>query len=139
MRNEKGLSLIEVIIALGILGVIIIGFLGAISTASLAMFVADERATAESLARSEMEYVKNQNYYDGPWSYEASTTPITPPWGGDNHTLSSEYADYTANVTAEALHTPDDGIQNITITVYHNGEPVLTSGNYTLEGYRIDR
>jgi prepilin-type N-terminal cleavage/methylation domain-containing protein len=139
MRNEKGMTLVEVIIALGILGVIVITFLSGMSVGSRTLAVGDELATAESIARSEMEYVKKQDYYQAPWSYVVSTTPITPPWGGDSHSLSDDYANYTANVTAELVHITDDGIQKIIITVYHNGEPMTTVGNSTLEGYKGTR
>ncbi len=139
MGNEKGWTLVEVIIALGILGMIGIAFFSSLSGASKALFVADERATAESLARSEMEYVKSSdNYTIAPWSYNVSTNPTTTPWGS-SHALSTDYNDYTANVIAEPLSAPDDGIQKITVTVKHNDKPVITSGNFTLEGYKVDR
>jgi len=33
----------------------------------------------------------------------------------------------------------DTGIQKITIIVYHNNKPIITSGDYTLEDYKVDR
>jgi len=132
MEREKGFSLIEVIIAIALLGIIAVAFLGALGTGSKAIFIADERATAESLARSQMEYVKNQPYAD---NYTASIPP--------------DYVDagYSANITAEDFDTDgdgdidvdDEGIQKITITVEHHGKPIITSGNYTLEDYKVDR
>jgi len=58
IKNERGFTFVEVVIALAILGVIAAGFLMALATASKAIIIADERTTAESLARSQMEYVK---------------------------------------------------------------------------------
>lgn len=60
--RSRGFSLIEVVIAIALLGIIGTAILSALSTASLALIIADQRATAESLARSQMEYVKNQAY-----------------------------------------------------------------------------
>ena len=128
MRNEKGFTLIEVIIAMALLGIIAIAFLGALATASNAIIIADERATAESLARSQMEYVKNQDY-DG---------VNNPP----QYTLLSDTpADYTIVIDAVRLDPNgdgtdnDDGIQKITVTVDHLEKPEVI----TLEDYKVDR
>lgn len=143
MRNERGLTLLEIIIALGLLGVIVVAFLGAMAGASRAMFVADERATAESLARSEMEYVKSQDY-DAEWNYTVSNSERSfldePSWWDINNPplLSSDYANYSVTIDASENEL-EDGLQKITITVYHNNEPVFTSDNFTLEGYKVDR
>ncbi len=114
--------------ALGILGLIAVAFLSALATASHALIIADEQATAESLARSQMEYVKSQDYIDysvpGHEQYEG----ITPP------------GDYVVELTVE-LPDPagdgldnDDGIQKITAVVKY-----LDKGILTLEGYKVDR
>ena len=130
-KNEKGLTLIEVIIAVALLGIIVVAFFGALSTASKALFIADEQATAESLARTEMEYVKSVDYVTAPWSYQL---PSTPPWWDASHTLPAGYDNYTVNVSAAPLPGPDDGIQKITVTVSYLGDMVLT-----LEDYKVDR
>jgi prepilin-type N-terminal cleavage/methylation domain-containing protein len=143
MRNEKGISLIEVIIALALLGIIGLAFLGALSTASKAIFVADERATAESLARTEMEYVKSQDYSIAPWSYDlpSGAPPSDPPdWWDPAHALPDGYDNYSATASAVSLDPDndgtgdDDGLMLITVTVNHIGDPVIT-----LEGYKSAR
>ncbi len=147
MRNEKGLSLMEVVIALALLGVIGLAFLGALSTASKGVFVTDERATAESLARSEMEYVKRQPYAEDdyiPWAYDvpSGTSPIgqLPDWWDTDHTLPDGHDDYSATVYADPLDpdndgtTDNDGLLLITVTIYHLGDEVIT-----LEGYKSAR
>ncbi len=127
-QNSRGFTLIEVLVAIVLLGIIGIAFFGGLSTASSALLLADERATAESLARSRMEYVKNQDYdANEPQSYEQGYVPVTG------------YPGYEIKVDAEPLRNPDDGIQRITVTVKHNNKPIITSGNYTLEDYKVDR
>ncbi len=115
MKSEKGFSLIEVMIAIALLGIIGVAILGALATASNAMFVADERATAESLARSQIEYIKNQ-------PYAGSYTP---------EPISDEYEGYLVTIADELIEI---GLQKITITIEHHGEEVIT-----LEGYKLDR
>ena len=110
-------------VALAILGTIAVTFLSGLATSSKASFIADEQATAESLARSQMEWAKNADYVYGANQY--SPAPI--------HS-GKDYIDYSVTIAAEPLHDPDDGIQRITVTVEHSGEGVIT-----LEGYKVDR
>jgi len=131
MKSEKGFSLIEVAIAIVLLGIVAIAVLGALATSSRALFIADERAAAESLARTEMEYVRNQEYSGAPWTYELPLPPGWPSdslpswWDEDNpHTLPEGYDGYTINVSAVPIHEIgghpiDDGIHKITVKVYH--------------------
>jgi len=142
MKSEKGFSLIEVMIAIALLGIIGTAFLGALSTASKALFVSDERATAESLARSQIEYVKSQDY-DADWNYTVTdsgrSSSDEPSWwldvspGGNPPLLSSDYARYSAEVSADE-DDDNPGIQKITVTVKHDGTTIIT-----LEGYKVYR
>ncbi len=121
--RESGIALLETVVALAILGTIAVTFLGGLVTTSKAAFTVDERATAESLAQSQMEWAQSVNYTDNATQY--SLAPI--PTGKD-------YINYSANITAQPLHDPDDGIQKITVTVNRSGGKV-----FTLEGYKLDR
>lgn len=141
MKKEKGFTLIEVIIALAILGIIGIAFLGALATASKAVAIADERASSESLARSEMEYVKSQDYSLADWSYElpsgTSPTGQFPDWWDfdDPHTLPDGYTGFIVTVNAVPLHATDDGIQKITVTIKYLDDDTIID----LEGYKTAR
>jgi prepilin-type N-terminal cleavage/methylation domain-containing protein len=121
--REAGVSLIETVVALAILGVIAVAFLSGLATTSRAVFIADERTTAESLARSQMEWAKDTDYIYGATEY--SPAPI--PGGRD-------YINYSATIAAEPLYSPDDGIQKITVTVKRSDRGVIK-----LEGYKLDR
>jgi prepilin-type N-terminal cleavage/methylation domain-containing protein len=133
IKDEKGFNLMEVALAMALMGVLAAAFLTALSTGSRAIFIADERATAESLARTQMEYVRQQNYdanldHDPPQYDIISDIP-------DNFeiSVSAERLDYKSDGTDN-----DDGIQSITVVVGHvvEGE---TKEIYTLEGYRARR
>ena len=142
-RNQKGLTLIEVLIAIAILGMIAVPFLTALSTSSRALIIADERTTAESLVRSEMEYIKNSPYNSTGFSYEIPATPDNPPPWDSSHDLDDYYADagYSVNVTGvpinsttgAALPSGDKNIQNITVQVYHGAKLVLTTSTYKVD------
>jgi len=113
--RSRGLALIEVLIAIALVGVITIAFLSALSTASTVLIIADERATAESLARSQMEDSKNQAGLVG---------------SGDL-TIPTQYkqAGYSATREAGSLKT---GLQKITIIIERHGEELVTLVGYKL-------
>ena len=123
MKNETGATLIETLVALTLLGIVGVAFLSGLATASKASIVANDRSTAESLARSQMEWVKEVDYV-----YEATGYPTAP--------ISSEedYTGYSAQIDAEPLNSPDEGIQKITVTIKHHDEEVLS-----FEAYKVDR
>ena len=142
MRNEKGFTLIAVIIALALLGVIAIAFFSALSTASKTLFIADERATAESLARSQMEYVKNQAYVTALPGDEANYEKIDGIPAG--YTIMSvnrngDTADDIIGVPWDSENNQpsptDEGIQKIIVIVSHQDKPEVI----ILEGYKAQR
>jgi len=118
--GESGMALLETVVALAILGTIAVTFLSGLVTTSKAAFTADERATAESLAQSQMEWVQSANYTN-------QYPPAPIPSGKD-------YINYSANITVAPLDGADDDIQKITVTVSRSGEGVMI-----LEGYKVDR
>jgi len=148
--NCKGVSAVEVIIALAIMGIIAVAFLSGLATALKAVSISDERSVAQSLAQSQMEYVKSQEYSAAPWSYTVTTSDRSSSsqpswWDTDNPPLlSTDYAGYSAGVKAEdfdvdndgIIEVPgdDEGIRKITVTVKHNDKEV-----FILEDYKVAR
>jgi prepilin-type N-terminal cleavage/methylation domain-containing protein len=118
LKQEKGVTLLETLVALAILSVISVAFMSGLTTSTKATVIADEQTTAESLARNQMEYVKNYTYQTNATEY-----PIDP-------SLTVPDTWEVLSCTAEALHTPDDGLQEVTVTIQHNGETVFTMTGY---------
>ena len=65
MKGEKGISLLETVVALALLGIIGVAFLGALATTSNSRLIADEHVSARILAESQMEDIKKQAISDG--------------------------------------------------------------------------
>ncbi len=61
-RGQKGFLLIEILVGLALLGVISVAFLNGLSTTFKGVSVSQESVSAESLAKSQIEYIKTQDY-----------------------------------------------------------------------------
>jgi prepilin-type N-terminal cleavage/methylation domain-containing protein len=139
--SSKGFTLIEVIIAMVILGVVGAAVLMALGVAGHALFIADEQATARSLAASQMEYVMRQAYSRAPPGGEGNYTVITGiPIGY------SIWSVNRAGLVVEGVigvpwdpstRTPvshDAGLQRVKLIVRHHGQNVIA-----LEGFKVNR
>jgi len=150
--GSRGVTLIEALVAMTLVAIIAVAFLGALSVAARSAAIADIRTNAESLARSQLEYVKSQSYSDPDWSYELTHTyrwaesEQEPGWWDSENDvprlLSAEYVGYSVEVRASGLmdeeNEPKVGIQIVTVEVLYpsmyGDDPVIT-----LEGYNRDR
>ncbi len=129
MSDEKGFSLVENLVAMLLLGIVGIVFLIGINVSAKSTIVGSEQTRAESLARSQMEYIQSQPYStDNPPAYAAIDIP-------------DDYAGYSF-ATPMAVHIDEDGnttgsetgLQKITLNVVRNGKTV-----YSIEGYKANR
>ena len=128
MRGEPGMTLIEILVAMGILAAVAVVFLLGMSASSKAVMISQERVAVDSLAKSQMEYVKYLSYDDvnDPPVY-AVDPGITLP-SGFNIVVNAERQDPEDDGLSD-----DDGIQQITVTVTHDGETA-----FTLVGYKLN-
>ena len=112
--SEKGTSAIEVLLGIVLLGLVGISYLGGIGTGTQATIITKEQSVAESLIRSEAEYVKGYDY-----QYGASEYPVDP-------TLTIP-AGWTVPAPAVVpVHGNDDGMQEVTVSAQHQGETILS-------------
>ncbi len=120
-KGQVGMTLIETLIAISILAMIATAFLTSMSTAARTTFTVQKMATAEGLAKSQLEYIKLQNY----------------KVDGDYQKLTGLPPGYDLEIVAERLNprgdstVNDDGLQKITIVVKYQEDEV-----FTLEGYK---
>lgn len=139
-----------------LLGTIGVAVFSSLSYASTILIVADRRATAESLARSQMESIKNQDYNPAPdggignytkttdipdgytiWSVSRNGTVVNGgssdpvigiPWDSGNNTDVYE----------------DKGLQKVTVIIKYDivryditsQKSTLVGQNFTLEDYK---
>jgi len=111
--KEKGITMIETVIGLAIIGLVMVAFLSGLATASRGTMLSQEQTTAESLVRSEIEYVRNCTY-----EYDVSTYPVDP-----GLTIPPSWV--VPLPVVESVHATDDGLQKVTVSAEHNGETIL--------------
>jgi len=120
--------LVESLVAVAILGIAIVAFVMALSSGALAVREGNQQVVAQSLARTQLEYIKPQDYiptadYD-PDNPDASYNTVGTPGG------------YTISVEVDSITEPatDEDIQKITVTISLGDEDILT-----VEDYKVNR
>jgi prepilin-type N-terminal cleavage/methylation domain-containing protein len=129
VNSQRGVSLIEVVIAIGLLGIVGVALANGLGTSSKALITADERTTAESLARTQMESIVLQQY-----ATSGNYSKVAMPAGYDARIGKADVLD-------NGVARDPEQIQKVVVTIYHSvgglWKPILTAGNATLEGFRI--
>ena len=118
IRTESGVALVEALIAIAVLGGGVLTMVLAISGGAMAVRENDYQATAQALARSQLEYVKNCTY-----NATATTYPVI-----------SIPAGYGISVGVSAVPGGDADIQKITANITEGGTLIMT-----VEDYKVDR
>ena len=124
-QGHKGVTLIETLIALGILGLVGTAFMAALVTGGRATRLLDDQVQAEALARSQLEDIKNTAYNRSLGCYP-NCYPVTV-------TVPPQYS--IATKTDPLAGSICDGtqfncIQKITVTVKKADLTVLTLVTY---------
>jgi len=117
-KDEKGLTVVESLIAVAIVGVALVAFAVALSTGSLAVWESDQEVTVQSLARTQMEYIKGY-----PYDPDATTYPTV-----------STTDNYSISVAVTSTPDADSDIQKVTANISRDGQVLLT-----IEDYKVNR
>lgn len=114
-QNEKGLGLVEAVVAVAVTGVTVVAFVAALSTGSIAVAELDQEVVAQRLTRTQLEFIKGS-------AYDTSYTSISTPAG------------YTISIDVDAIPGADSDIQEITVTIFRDGNEILR-----IEDYKVNR
>ncbi|MET8755774.1 type II secretion system protein [Streptomyces sp. NPDC004667] len=114
-RGEEGETLIEVLVAVVLMGVAFVTIFGGIGTAIISSVRQQKVTGADSVIRSAAEKVVSDPYVSCAGGYE---TPAPPP--GYTMTVTIEYWDGVGTF-AKACPTADTGVQKVTLTLHSTG------------------
>jgi type II secretory pathway pseudopilin PulG len=117
-KDEGGISLVEAIVTIAVIGVALVAFSIALSTGSLAVNESDQEVTAQSLARTQMEYVKGCAYDPYATTYPAVDTT----------------ENFSISVAVTSVPGANINIQKVTATISKNAVVLLT-----VEDYKVKR
>lgn len=130
--DERGESLVETLVSVGIIAIVFTAFLSALSTATWGVAVVRERVTAENLARGQLECIQGHPYIPGAAPISYTTTCSVTQLSSYPMDVSISYWDSPAEAfISDPL--ADSGMQWITVTIFHNSKQVFTMGNYKTE------
>lgn len=131
-REKAGIGLVETLAAVAILGTAGVAFVLSLSTGTIAVREGEQEAIAQSLARAQLEYIKNYPYQPAAATYpyvynfdeKYNPNPITLPQG------------YEISVTVSSIPQAggDPNIQKIRVTISREEEELLT-----IETYKVKR
>jgi prepilin-type N-terminal cleavage/methylation domain-containing protein len=111
-NNDKGYSLIEVFIAMGILSIVLLGMAGLINITVAINRNSAEKTVAISMAQDKMEETIAKGYLNLP----ATNQTVTEDYGAMANYLSYE------RITDIKINKPDTDIKLITVDVYWNND-----------------
>ncbi len=138
-QKQRGVGLVEVLVAIAIMGSAITALLSSMQTGSNAVIVTDKNVTARSLAQAQIEYIRSYPFTPGTSSYDI----IDIPNGyGYSINLSVATPSFSTNITMPVdnlflgAELPDTqrSMQVITVTVSRDGEEVIELS--TIKGNR---
>jgi prepilin-type N-terminal cleavage/methylation domain-containing protein len=118
-RGQKGYTLVELLIAIVVIATSFSAFAVALSTGALAVSEDDKEVTAQSLARSQMEYIKYLNYDQNADTYPKIATT-------DNYSISVAVTDVGTDGNKR--------IQKISANISKDGINL-----FNIQDYKVDR
>jgi type II secretory pathway pseudopilin PulG len=118
IRDESGISLVESLVAVAILGVSVTSLIGSLSVGSSSVNIQSEATIAQNLAQTQLETIKSAAYDATGYSYSAVSAP----------------SGYAVSISTNSSIYANNKIEKITVTITHNGSAVLT-----VEDYKVNR
>jgi hypothetical protein len=126
--SECGATLVEELVTVGVISFGIVILVVMITTGVIGVRLADDKVVSESLARSQMELIKDAPFEDDPVSNPYPSVTAVPGY------VVSVGIEYWDAVSSAFTTTPmTDGLQKIIVTVTANGDTLNQTGMYKVD------
>ena len=129
-RGQKGFGLVELLVAIAILGVVAVAFLSALTGAYGAVIVADRHTKAENLTRTTFEYMRNLPYSA---NFNSPVVAFPAAWHPDANYGYPYYprTDYKVHVTSTlSVDNSTSPVKELVVAVLYVDTPVHTTTTY---------
>ena len=145
---QEGMTLMEVLVAVALMGMVITVLLMAFNTGTEAVVMTDEMVTARNMAQSQMELIQSGTYMQesGTYSYSSAGVSGTPiyaqvgtPHAGWQIEVDVDVVSGSENFTngtflGVAPPSNMDSIQQVTVTVLRDDET-----EYVFRNFKVNR
>jgi len=132
-QRENGVSLIEILVGVAILSTVGVAFLNGLFTTSKAVALSQESVHEESLARSQTDYIKTQDYI-----LVSDYDPVTNCYDLIDVPAAFAAAGYSVEIDPPVvIVSQSEGgfeLQSITVVIKRDGEKTFTISFYRVEG-----
>jgi prepilin-type N-terminal cleavage/methylation domain-containing protein len=120
-KGERGFSLVEVVVAVALMGIIGVMLAGALGTTSKILLSTDVNETAKNCAEAHMEYIKSL-------PYDSSYLPrdLSAAYPGFSLVTGNGGRIYAQDMTG----VTDSNIQKIELTVQFDSKNIITISDY---------
>ncbi len=128
LNDEEGTTLVEELVTVAIIGIGIVILVAMITTGVIGVRQVDDKVLAESLARSQLEIIKDAAYQADPVSIPY---PAVAPIPNYSVAVGIEY--WNASSSTFVAGVWNDGLQKITVTVSSAGTPLVQTAEYKVD------
>jgi type II secretory pathway pseudopilin PulG len=112
LHSERGATLVEELVTIAIIGMGVVILVVMITTGTLGVSQVDDNVRAQTLARSQIELIKNAPYEANP-----AVTPYPAVAGISGYSVTLDFEYWNASTGSFQSGWRDDGLQKITVTV----------------------
>jgi hypothetical protein len=126
--EARGATLVEELVTVAVIGLGIVILVAIVTTGAIGVRQIDDRVKAETLARSQLELIKDADYEPDP---TISPYPAVSPLPNYQVTVQIQYWNATTETFSPTVR--NDGLQRVTVFVTSEGEDLVQIAEYKVD------